>query len=476
MRIQPVILAGGSGSRLWPLSRSLHPKQFLPLTDGEKSLLELTAERLQGMEKTNSPLVVCNENHRFMVAEQLHCDSAEPYGIILEPHARDTAAAVTLAALQATWKDGEDPVLLVMPADHLIRDTEAFQQTVLTAARVADEGALVTLGVRPDRPDTNYGYIRVDETPVAGQAAGVEAFVEKPSPEKAEEFLKAGHFFWNSGIFMFRGSVVLQELEQYAPEILGACRDSMKARALDGSFIRVEADAFAGSPAQSLDYAVLEHTHRASMLPLASDWSDVGAWSALWEVHDGHDPQGNVVHGDAMLQDVTGSYVRSESRLVSAVGVSDMVIVETADAVLVAPKNRVREVKQCVNRLKDGEREEARLHKRVFRPWGSYESLVLDPGFQVKRLEVKPGGRLSLQMHHHRAEHWTVVCGTARVTIGEREYDLEKDQSTYIPVGTRHRLENRMNAPLEVIEVQTGEYLGEDDIVRFDDQYGRVAG
>lgn len=472
----PVILAGGVGSRLWPLSRALYPKQFLALTEGSQSLLQLTAERVRGLPGDEPPLVVCNEEHRFMVAEQLREQDTPARRILLEPVARNTAPAIALAALELAAETGGDPVMVVLPADHFIHDAAGFRKTLACAAEVAQQGRLVTLGVRPTKPDVGYGYIRANQAPDDGQAVEVQEFIEKPALEAAERFVASGRFFWNSGIFVLRVSALLEELEQHAPAILNACREAMGTREQDGVFARIDSAAFAKAPGESLDYAVMEHTQRASMLTLTSDWSDVGGWSALWELNDGHDEQGNVVRGDTLLQDVSGSYVRSESRLVSALGVRDMVIVETADAVLVAPKERVQEVKQCVERLQDGAREEARLHKRVYRPWGWYESLVHDTGFQVKRLMVKPGGKLSLQMHHQRAEHWTVVCGTAYVTIGEREFELEHDQSTYIPMGTRHRLENRSEASLEVVEVQTGDYLGEDDIVRFDDHYGRIVG
>lgn len=472
----PVILAGGVGSRLWPLSRALYPKQFLALTDSSKSLFQLTAERVSSLEGSTEPLVVCNEQHRFMVAEQLREQGMQAAEIVLEPEARNTAPAVVLAALELAARSDGDPVMMVLPADHLIRDMAGFERTVRLAVKAAESGRLVTLGVRPSRADVSYGYIRTVQPPENGQVVEVSEFIEKPRLEAAQRFVASEQYFWNSGIFLFRVSVLLEEMERHAPDILAACRAAIAGRQHDGQFTRVDSTAFARAPGLSLDYAVMEHTRRAAMLPLGSDWSDVGGWSALWEVNDGHDDQGNVVRGDALLQDVQGSYVRSESRLVSAVGLRDMVIVETADAVLVAPKAHVHDVKQCVQRLQDGAREEARMHKRVYRPWGSYESLVQDTGFQVKRLRVKPGGKLSLQLHHHRAEHWTVVRGTAYVTVGDRQFELTHDQSTYIPLGTKHRLENRGDTPLEVVEVQTGSYLGEDDIVRFDDQYGRIEG
>lgn len=468
--IVPVILAGGSGSRLWPLSRALHPKQFLRLTDPDKSLLQLTVERATALKDAAPPLLVCNEEHRFLVAEQMRELNVAPAAILLEPAARNTAPAIALAALDCL-SDEVDPVLLVLPADHAFQDGAGLVRAVEASRASAEAGQLVTFGVVPQRAETGYGYIRAN----AGENGvhRIEEFVEKPDQATAESYLDSGGYYWNSGIFVFRASTYLSELERYAPDVLAACRDAHADAQSDADFRRVNRDAFANCRAESIDYAVMERTDRASMVRLDAGWSDVGAWSTLWETTQRRDEQGNVVWGDAILEGCRNSYVRGESRLVSAIDLDAMVVIETPDAVFVAPKARAQEVRTIVKRLEADGRRETVVHKRVYRPWGSYESLAHDGGFQVKRIVVKPGASLSLQMHHHRAEHWVVVKGTAKVTRGDDQLLLTEDQSTYIPLGTRHRLENPGVIPLEVIEVQTGSYLGEDDIVRFEDKYGR---
>lgn len=473
--IRPVILAGGSGTRLWPLSRSLYPKQFLSLT-GRETLFTQTLRRLEPLAAAGvahaPPLVVCNDEHRFLVAELLRASDAEGATILLEPAARNTAAAIAIAALEAT-ADGDDPVLLVLPADHAIQDTTAFARAVAQGREHADDGALVTFGIHPDAPETGYGYIRAAAP--EGPAA-VEQFVEKPDRATAERYLAQGGYYWNSGMFMFRAGVLLESLETHAPTILEAVRAAHAGRRSDLDFVRLDADAFAVAPAESIDYAVMEHTDRAHVIPLDAGWSDIGSWKAV-HAHANQagstDARGNAVQGDVVLHEADNSVIHASHRLVGAVGVSDMIIVETADAVLVCPADRAQEVRHLVDRLRETGRAEPDLHRRVYRPWGSYEGLDTGDRFQVKRIIVKPGGCLSLQMHHHRAEHWVVVRGTARVTRDDENFLLSENQSTYIPIGMTHRLENPGTIPLELIEVQSGSYLGEDDIVRYDDQYGR---
>jgi mannose-1-phosphate guanylyltransferase/mannose-6-phosphate isomerase len=465
----PVILSGGVGSRLWPVSRELYPKQFLPLT-GENSLLFQTLARAAGVSGVGQPIVVCNDEHRFLVAEQLRIGGVKAAAILLEPEGKNTAPAVAAAALQAQAIDPK-AVLLVLPADHVIRDTAAFADAVTTGMKAAEAGYLVTFGIVPTAPETGYGYIQTGDEWNDG-IRQLQQFVEKPNRETAERYLASGEYLWNSGMFLLRADVFLQELEQHAPAILAAVRKALDAARSDLDFSRLDATAFAMCPSDSIDYAVMERTRRGMVVPLSCGWSDVGSWSSLWEVEPKSEAD-NVLIGDVLLHDVDSSYIRSESRLVAAIGLHDVVIVETSDAVLVADKNRVQDVKHIVNALKKAKRDEATSHKRVYRPWGSYESLVNAHRFQVKRIVVNPGQQLSLQMHHHRAEHWIVVSGTAKVTCGEKEFLLSEDQSTYIPLGNRHRLSNPGVIPLELIEVQTGSYLGEDDIVRFQDVYGR---
>jgi mannose-1-phosphate guanylyltransferase / mannose-6-phosphate isomerase len=468
----PVILSGGAGTRLWPLSRELYPKQLLPLV-GTRTMLQETALRLAGLE-SEPPIIVCNEAHRFLVAEQLRQLGVAPRAIVLEPMGRNTAPAIALAAHAAlsrrTGEEG-DPILLVLPADHLIRDLKAFQAAVRRALPAAEKGRFVTFGIVPNAPETGYGYIQRG----ASEGEGVHRiakFVEKPDLERAKSFLAGGEHYWNSGMFMFAARRYLEELGRLAPDIAKACKLAYEGAKTDLDFTRLDERAFERSPSNSIDYAVMEKTTDAVVVPLDAGWSDVGSWAALHEAQDA-DAQGNVTHGDVVVEDTSGSYLHAESRLVAAIGLKDHVVVETKDAVLVAPKERVQDVKKLVGRLKQKGRYEHSLHREVFRPWGSYDSIDHGDRFQVKRLSVKPGASMSLQMHHHRAEHWVVVSGTARVTRGEEIFLLEENQSTYIPIGTKHRIENPGKVPLHIIEVQSGSYLGEDDIVRLDDKYGR---
>ncbi len=464
----PVLLSGGVGSRLWPVSREAHPKQFLPLA-GDASMLQDTLARTHDLSSA-APIVVCNEEHRFMVAEQLRELNVQPEALILEPEGRNTAPAVALAALRALEKDPE-AVMLVLPADHLIADVGAFVAAVGKALPQAESGRLMTFGVVPTSPETGYGYIK------CGAGAGddlfeLEQFVEKPDAATAQAYLDSGDYLWNSGMFLLKASTFMAELEAFAPDIAARCRESMANAAADMDFVRPDGDTFRASPSDSIDYAVMEKTRSGGVVSLDCGWSDVGAWSALWDVAV-RDEDGNVVKGDVVLEGCHNNYFRSESRLVAATGVDNLVVVETPDAVLVADREKVQDVKKIVSQLKSSDRSEASLHHRVFRPWGSYESLIVSDRFQVKRIVVNPGQTLSLQMHHHRAEHWIVVAGTAEVTCEDRVFMLGEDESTYIPLGHKHRLANPGRIPLELIEVQSGTYLGEDDIVRFEDVYGR---
>ncbi|MEM6300336.1 MAG: mannose-1-phosphate guanylyltransferase/mannose-6-phosphate isomerase [Pseudomonadota bacterium] len=464
----PVLLSGGVGSRLWPVSREAYPKQFLALAS-ELSMLQDTLKRTQDLE-TGDPIVVCNDEHRFMVAEQLRQLAISSSSIILEPAGRNTAPAVALAAI-AALQEHPDAVLLVLPADHLIQDVTSFIDAVRQGVAEAERGALMTFGVVPDAPETGYGYLRLG-TPKGENLFSLDSFVEKPDQETAKAYLESGNYYWNSGMFLLSASAYLDELKAHAPDILAACEKSMQAAEADMDFLRPDESSFLECRSDSIDYAVMEKTKRGGVIPLECGWSDVGAWSTLWTVSN-QDEQGNVQVGDVLLDNCEQSYIRSESRLVAATGVKDLVVVETPDAVLVADRHQVQDVKNLVNSLKQLDRSEATTHHRVYRPWGSYESLIQGDRFQVKRIVVSPGQTLSLQMHHHRAEHWIVVSGTAEVTCEERVFTLCEDQSTYIPLGHKHRLANRGKIPLELIEVQSGSYLGEDDIVRFEDVYGR---
>jgi len=467
-RLIPVVLSGGSGTRLWPLSRELYPKQLLPLV-GEHTMLQDTVLRLAGLDAA-APVVVCNEAHRFLVAEQLRRIGAPAQAIVLEPTGRNTAPAIALAALTAMAAGQGDALLLVLPADHVIRDLKAFHASVQAAVAAAGAGHLVTFGVVPHAPETGYGYIRRGRT--EGGAWRIDRFVEKPERARAEEFLASGDYYWNSGMFVFSARRYLEELRRHAPDIAAACERAMNAARRDLDFTRVDADAFAACRGESIDYAVMEKTADAVVVPLDAGWSDVGSWSSLHEAC-AQDADGNVIRGDVLAEATHNSYLYAGSRLVAVVGLEDHVVIETKDAVLVAPRDKVQDVKSLVARIKKSGRSEHALHREAFRPWGSYDSLENGERFQVKRLKVRPGGVLSLQMHHHRAEHWVVVSGTARITRGDEVFLLEENQSTYIPIGVRHRIENPGKIPLDIIEVQSGGYLGEDDIVRFEDQYGR---
>ncbi len=471
--IIPVILSGGSGTRLWPLSRALYPKQLLPLVT-DKTMLQETVLRLSGIEDLGPVCCICNEHHRFLVAEQLREVTGSLGGIILEPAGRNTAPAAAVAAMHALSKF-QDPVLLLLPADHVIRDTEALSGAVAEGYSAAASGSLVTFGIVPSGPETGYGYIRAETGVADGRSCRpVVEFVEKPDLATAEGYVQSGGYFWNSGMFLFRADVFLEELQRSNPEMLDSCRTAYEKAAADLDFLRLEREAFSACPSDSIDYAVMEKTSRAVVVPLDAGWNDVGAWSALWELNE-HDAADNVLKGDVLVHDVRNSYIHATSRLVAVVGLEDQIVVETPDAVLVASRDRVQEVKAIVRQLDASKRSEAETHLRVYRPWGTYERVDLADRFQVKRIVVKPGAALSLQKHYHRAEHWIVVKGTALITVGQNEITLCEDQSTYIPMGTLHRLENPGKIPLELIEVQTGSYLGEDDIVRFDDRYGRLA-
>jgi mannose-1-phosphate guanylyltransferase/mannose-6-phosphate isomerase len=476
----PVILSGGSGTRLWPLSRELYPKQLLPLV-GNRTMLQETAARVDGVAGVGAPVVVCNEAHRFMVAEQLRELGVPVQAIVLEPVGRNTAPAVAVAALMALERipspadrdrpeEDADPILLVLPADHVIGDVTAFQVAVSAGRVAAEDGQLVTFGVVPDRPETGYGYIR--RMSGAGPCFPVAEFVEKPDLAAAVRYVQSGEYYWNSGMFMFRASIFLSELGQHAPAMLSACKAAVSAATRDLDFTRLPADVFAACPSDSIDYAVMEKTRSSVVVPLDADWSDVGSWSALQDALP-TDAAGNVIAGDVITEGTQGSYLHSTSRLIAAVGLKDHVVVETKDAVLVAPRDKVQDVKALVAQLKVQGRYETSLHREVFRPWGSYDSIDSGDRFQVKRLVVKPGASMSLQLHHHRAEHWIVVSGTARITRGEETFLLGENESTFIPMGTRHRIENPGKVTLHIIEVQSGSYLGEDDIVRFEDVYGR---
>ncbi len=476
--ILPIIMAGGSGTRLWPFSRQLFPKQFLTL-NGNNSMLQNTAQRLKGI-KHQPPLVICNEEHRFTVAEQFRLNHIANSGILLEPVGRNTAPAVALAAFNAI-KSGEDPLLLVLAADHVIENEVAFCQAVNMASEHASKGKLVTFGIVPTAAETGYGYIkRGDAIDVANDVAinkngfNVAEFVEKPNLSTAQQYLENGDYYWNSGMFLFKASRYLAELKQYRLDIYTACERAVADIQIDADFVRVNKQAFAACPDDSIDYAVMEKTDAACVVPLDAGWSDVGSWSSLWETAKQKDAQNNVVIGDAILDGVTNSYINSEQRLISVVGLDDVVVVETKDAVLVAHKDKVQDIKNVVNQLKAENRPEWEFHREVFRPWGSYDSIDNGERFQVKRITVKPGEKLSVQMHHHRAEHWIVVSGTAKVTNGDQTLLLSENQSTYIPIGVVHALENPGRIALELIEVQSGSYLGEDDIVRFEDKYVRL--
>jgi len=469
--IIPVILAGGSGTRLWPLSRKLYPKQLLPLLD-DNTLVQNTLLRLQGMDEISDPVIICNEEHRFIIAEQMRSMGVTPAAIILEPVGRNTAPAVAVAALRVLVTDPE-AVLLILPADHLISDPDHFHSAVRQAASYAGKDHLVTFGIVPTAPETGYGYIRQGQAmDGSGAARAIERFVEKPDLPTAETYVDSGQYFWNSGMFVFRAKTVLAELERFAPAIVKACRRALDDAGQDLDFLRLNKDAFAACPEDSVDYAVMEQTDKGVMIPLSCGWNDLGSWDALWQAGV-KDEDGNVTKGDVVICDVRNSYLHAETRLLAAVGLENHIVVETSDAVLISPRDRVQEVKKIVDKLKAENRIEAVSHKKVFRPWGHYESIGDGARYQVKRISVTPGQVLSLQKHFHRAEHWVVVQGTALVTRDTEEILLRENESVYLPLGAVHRLANPGKIPLELIEVQVGSYLGEDDIIRFEDVYGR---
>jgi mannose-1-phosphate guanylyltransferase len=463
----PVIMSGGSGTRLWPLSRKDKPKQFLALF-GENTIFQETVNRLVGLDDLEPAIVVCNKDHRFIVAEQLHEIEIDKPTIIVEPVGRDTAPALAVAALQAESK-GHDPILLVLAADHVIPDLKAFHEAINQAKQQAESGLLVTFGIVPTSPNTGYGYIQADEKNIISK---VKAFVEKPNLKTAETYVASGNYYWNSGMFMFKASSLIAELERFQPEIINACRESLAKSQQDLDFIRLHEQTFKSCKAISIDYAVMEKTGKAVVVPLDAGWSDVGLWSSLWECTK-QDSDNNVLHGDVMVDDVQLSYIHSEHRLVAVLGLDNIVVIETADAVMVAHKGRAQHVKNIVNRLTAANRTEAENHRLCYRPWGYYDSIDNGERFQVKRITVNPGASLSLQMHHHRAEHWVVVTGTAEVICEDKTILLSENESTYIPLGHKHRLHNPGRVPLQIIEVQSGSYLGEDDIIRFDDDYHR---
>ena len=468
----PVILSGGSGTRLWPLSREAYPKQFLPLL-GDDSLLQATWRRVAPL-TTRAPLVIAIEAHRFMVAEQLRLVDCAASAILLEPVGRNTAPAIAVAALQA-MQDGQDPLLLVLPSDHIIKDVATFHSAVRIGVGAAEAGKLVTFGIVPTSAEPGYGYIRAAGGRIASgdmKVRPVVEFVEKPDAATAASYVESGEYVWNSGMFLFRASAYLTELKRYQPDMLAACQAALANSARDLDFVRLDKTAFTACPSDSIDYAVMQHTEAAVVLPIDVGWSDVGSWSALWSIAE-QDQDGNAHHGDILSNDCRNTLAWADGRLLALLGLDDIVVVDTADVVLVAHKDKVQQIKRMVAELKAAHRPEAIWHRKVYRPWGSYDSIDVGDRFQVKRITVKPGGALSLQMHHHRAEHWIVVRGTGRITRGDEVLILSENQSAYIPLGVKHRLENPGRLPLEMIEVQSGSYLGEDDIVRYEDVYGR---
>ncbi len=469
--IIPLILSGGSGTRLWPISRKNLPKQFLSLA-GSETLFQQTIQRALRLQDVAAPIVVASDGHRFLAAEQLKELNIQDADILLEPMARNTAPAIAVGALRAMARN-VDAIMLVLPADHLIGDDQAFRDAVAKARPLAEKGWLVTFGIRPDRPETGFGYIRRGQ-PLEGETFKVEQFVEKPKLDVAERYLASGEYDWNSGMFMFRASQYLEELGTHAPDMLQAARKAFDKANIDLDFVRLDAQSFATAPSDSIDYAVMEKTARAAVVPVACGWSDIGSWDALWLAAD-KDANGNHLEGDVIALDTTGSLVRSHERhLVATVGLKDVVVVTTPDATLVVRRDASQDVKKIVDQLKSAGRTEHDLHRVVHRPWGTYDSLESGDRFQVKRIVVKPGAALSLQMHHHRAEHWIVVKGVAEVTCDDKVFLLAENQSTYLPLGSKHRLRNPGKVPVELIEVQSGSYLGEDDIIRFDDVYGRT--
>ena len=474
-QLLPLILCGGTGSRLWPLSRESYPKQYLELiNDSSKTLLQQTLERLRGITNQDDPILICNEDHRFIVAEQLRTINVKPKKIILEPFARNTAPAIAIAALKAI-ENGSDPILFVLASDHLIKDNQQFIKSISAAKDFAEQGNLVTFGIIPTSPEVGYGYIKSLE-PLAidsAVASPISKFIEKPDIEKAKKLVSDPCFTWNSGMFLFKASVFLQELEKYSPQVIKSCKKALKKSLLDMDFQRLDKEAFKECPNISIDFAVMEKTKLGVVLPLNVGWSDIGSWKSIWEVSK-KDENGNVLIGDVLTKDLNNCYIRSESRLIVGLGIENLLIVETNDAILIADKNHDQDVKQIVKQLIEENRAEGKTHRKVYRPWGHYISIVEGSRWQVKRIEVKTDASLSLQMHHHRAEHWVVVKGTAKVEINDESFIFEENQSVYIPLGSKHRLTNPGRIPLVLIEVQSGAYLGEDDIVRFDDMYQRI--
>lgn len=464
--VVPVILSGGSGTRLWPRSRKHYPKQLLKIA-GPYSMLQETLRRVAHL---GAPMVVCNEDQRFLVAEQLAELDGDADAIMLEPLARNTAPAIALAALRALQQH-DDPILVVLPADHLIQDDTMFREALARAISRAADDHLVVFGVRPDKAETGYGYIQAEAS--GEQGAAVSSFVEKPDAATAEQYLASGDYFWNSGMFVFKASVFIEELTRLEPDIVACCRSSLELAKVDLDFIRLDRGALEPCAPESIDYAVMERTERAWMVPLAISWSDLGSWSSIWEVMD-KDEHANVKLGDVLTEDCSGCLFHAEDHLIAAIGVKDLVVVDTKDALLISTRDRVQEVKKLVSKLDEQGREEHLVHREVYRPWGSYDAVDSGERYQVKRISVKPGQSLSLQMHHHRAEHWVVVQGTADVQLGDEHHILSENQSIYIPLGEKHRLSNPGKLPLHLIEVQSGSYLGEDDIVRYEDTYGRI--
>ncbi len=470
----PVIMCGGSGTRLWPMSRHLYPKQLLTV-DSEKTLLQNTAQRIKGLKGVKKSVVVCNKDHRFMVAEQLHSSGFEDFIIISEPEGKNTAPAIAAASFYGMTIE-EDPIILALPADHIIKDIKKFQDTILKGLEAVEKGYLVTFGITPKKPETGYGYIKKGEVILekeGDKVFKVEKFVEKPDLKTAEEYLKSGDFLWNSGIFMFKASSYLEELKTYAPEMYEKVKEAFDKAKKETDFIFLDEESFKSCPSNSIDYAVMEHTKKAVVVPMDLEWSDIGSWSSIWEILD-KDENGNVLVGDVLAYDVKNSYIKSEHKLTAVVGLEDIIVVTTKDVVLVAPKERAQDVKKLVMMLEEQKREETKTHTVVYRPWGSYETLEKQDRFQVKRIVVKPGAKLSLQRHYHRSEHWIIVKGTGKVTRDNEEFLLSENQYIFLPVTAIHRIENPGKIPLEFIEVQVGSYLEEDDIVRFEDVYGRV--
>ena len=472
MHIVPVILCGGSGTRLWPLSRSMRPKQFISLI-GSQSLFQKTLLRLCKSDIVRDPIILCNEEHRFMVAEQLQELGISHNSIILEPVGRNTAPAIAAAAKKLELMDSDpDAIMAVLPADHMIENETAFVKAISQGAESAQHGELVTFGITPDRPSTGYGYLKVESTCQDDSTRKVTMFVEKPDLNTARKYLDDGNFFWNGGMFMFRASAYLNELDKFNPLIVEATRLSVEKSTVDLDFLRLDEESYQGCENISIDYAVMERSDLVSMVPLDAGWSDIGSWSSLWQSGE-KDNSGNVVKGDVWIEEVSDSYIHAEHKLVSAIGVNNVIIVETHDGVMVASKDHDQDVKKVVNRLREQERQEVVLHRKAFRPWGNYDCLDSGEGFQVKRIMVKPGQCTSMQRHFKRAEHWIVVSGVAEVTCDEKVFTLSENESTFIPLGSAHRLKNPGTDPLEIIEVQSGSYLGEDDIERIDDEYGR---